>query len=930
MVLCSSFLLRGISVIDQYVGVPSDEPSDLLRKRAMLLFCLGGLTTSLPGLGLLNDDVVHWRMVVSACMGLVAVIPGLVHLLQRRKATDVFCSAVIYFACVSIFLSDLNTADASISRAWPLFVVALDMLLVMQIDERVSLFLVFAVLLWLALTQAETAVRFGLFDLPGGYPQDERRKQMCGCETIPCPQAPSKTAANWVLMSFVFAFDFLMTRHFAKEMQRRQERLEGTLDTAKELARSLARLDLEWAERVLREREAGMSREMHRTFQHIVKNLQTFQPYLPDALFDDMIAKWYETESQSSGGAAGTWAGAQRTHPGEFKPPPGLLATSRSTIANPLAASVERPRQNVTGGVTTAAIVFTEIIGAGGAWTAVPDLMKVTLRVHNRLVREAIRQCTGEEVRAIGESFMIAFKSAGDAVTFGVKVQQSVQRCADWPDGLCAHFGGAAPAVRVAVAYGDVVFESNPVNGRVEYYGKTVACAARLETVCGTGGCVLATEHVVRALASGGAESIDDHHFAGGIQGVTYLLPAVNRNDGRGGGGVGGADHREACVAFRLGDASLQVASVSVSMEASQSASPTPIYVVLPAAMKGTEAEAERVREARGMLGGRGALEEAEREKRLVLHHEQLEVKEPVGNPRHGSVFHPATVARIEMFAYDSLREDPLQEWTASGSTSNSSTSASASVTASASASETQGTDKNSNGVTLEELISKGHLDSFLGLLLTSLERTEGKVVSLSSTSVYVGWNTSFKCQRHLENSFHFIYLIDSWRQDLLAKNNVLLGVHAGVSNGSVYCGTVGTKTQRFVTVIGECLKVVEHLCLTAACVRAVCLFASLDSSQVEELQHCLLPFKRSELLPIPARFPEMIYELLPSAIAYRTFDRTAAGRRPPQAFPTHAGDPGEPDCRSPLSSGGASHPASPGFSQGTDSHASSSEVQQP
>eukprot|EP00754_Rhynchopus_humris_P013489 Rhum_TRINITY_DN14328_c13_g1::Rhum_TRINITY_DN14328_c13_g1_i1::g.83248::m.83248 len=544
MVLCSSFLWRGLSVIDQYVSDPSDEPSDLLRKRAMFLFCVGGLTTSLPGLGLLNDDVVHWRMVISACMGLVAVIPGLVHLLQRRKATDAFCSAVIYFACASIFLSDLNTADAGISRAWPLFVVALDMLLVMQIDQRVSLFLVFAVLLWLALTQAETAVRFGLFDLPGGYPQDERRQQTCGCESIPCPQAPSKTAANWVLMSFVFAFDFLMTRHFATEMQRRQERLEGTLNTAKELARSLARLDLDWAERVLREREAGMSSEMHRTFQRIVKNIQTFQPYLPDALFDDMIAKWYETESQTSGGVTGTgsWTGtgAQHTHPGDFKPPPGLLAMSRSTIANPLAASVERPRQNVTGGVTTAAIVFTEIIGAGAAWTAVPDLMKVTLRVHNRLVREALRQCRGEEVRAIGESFMVAFKSAGDAVTFGVKVQQSVQRCADWPEGLPAHFGRAAPPVRVTVAYGDVVFESNPVNGRVEYYGKTVACAARLESVCGTGGCVLATEHVMNALASGGAESIDDHHFAGGIQGVTYLLPAINRSDGGGGGGGGG------------------------------------------------------------------------------------------------------------------------------------------------------------------------------------------------------------------------------------------------------------------------------------------------------------------------------------------------------------------------------------------------------
>eukprot|EP00754_Rhynchopus_humris_P013497 Rhum_TRINITY_DN14328_c21_g1::Rhum_TRINITY_DN14328_c21_g1_i1::g.83274::m.83274 len=212
------------------------------------------------------------------------------------------------------------------------------------------------------------------------------------------------------------------------------------------------------------------------------------------------------------------------------------------------------------------------------------------------------------------------------------------------------------------------------------------------------------------------------------------------KGGGGGGGGGNGADHREACVAFRLGDASLQVASVAVSMEASQSASPTPIYVVLPASMKGTPAEAERVREARGMLGGRGAAEEAEHEKRFVLHHEQLEVKEPVGNPRHGSVFHPATVARIEMFAYDSLREDVLQEWTASSSTSNSSMSASVTASASASASPTakeeQGSDSDSDlqGTNGSKHPLVPRLGGTLGGTLASLPRPQEDDTSTDSS----------------------------------------------------------------------------------------------------------------------------------------------------------------------------------------------------
>ena len=74
----------------------------------------------------------------------------------------------------------------------------------------------------------------------------------------------------------------------------------------------------------------------------------------------------------------------------------------------------------------TVTILFTDVVGSSQLRTSRGDeSAHQIMEKHFDLVRHQIEQCSGREVKTIGDSFMVAFMSARSAVNCAVAVQRA-------------------------------------------------------------------------------------------------------------------------------------------------------------------------------------------------------------------------------------------------------------------------------------------------------------------------------------------------------------------------------------------------------------------------------------------------------------------------------------------------------------------------
>eukprot|EP01063_Lacrimia_lanifica_P023674 TRINITY_DN3130_c0_g1_i1.p1 TRINITY_DN3130_c0_g1~~TRINITY_DN3130_c0_g1_i1.p1 ORF type:complete len:1149 (+),score=316.89 TRINITY_DN3130_c0_g1_i1:59-3448(+) len=150
-------------------------------------------------------------------------------------------------------------------------------------------------------------------------------------------------------------------------------------------------------------------------------------------------------------------------------------------------------------------IVFTDIEGSTKLWEDAPGAMSVALQLHDAVVREVIFRTGGYEVKTLGDSFMIAFGSLADAVTFAADLQAKLFDAA-WPQEVL-QCNGCEPVqnlwrglrVRVAMVQGTARAERNQLTDRFDYHGPMVNKAARIEAA-GVGGAVIMTAEDAKVL----------------------------------------------------------------------------------------------------------------------------------------------------------------------------------------------------------------------------------------------------------------------------------------------------------------------------------------------------------------------------------------------------------------------------------------------
>ncbi|MCX7359942.1 MAG: AAA family ATPase [Alphaproteobacteria bacterium] len=132
------------------------------------------------------------------------------------------------------------------------------------------------------------------------------------------------------------------------------------------------------------------------------------------------------------------------------------------------------------------AVLFTDLVGSTELSQAhAPDTAEQIRRQHNAILRQAITEHAGTEVKNLGDGVMVVFGAASAALACAVAMQQRVD--------LDNHRQKRSGGLRVGISAGEVVHDEG------DYFGDAVVEAARLCAQC-AGGQVLLAE-VVHLMA---------------------------------------------------------------------------------------------------------------------------------------------------------------------------------------------------------------------------------------------------------------------------------------------------------------------------------------------------------------------------------------------------------------------------------------------
>ena len=127
-------------------------------------------------------------------------------------------------------------------------------------------------------------------------------------------------------------------------------------------------------------------------------------------------------------------------------------------------------------------VLFTDLVGSTQLQSSVsPDAADEIRRDHFTVLRQAISETNGREVKNLGDGLMVVFSSASAALACAVSMQQGVE--------IDGRSRPQTIGLRVGVASGEVTLEDE------DYFGDPVIEAARLCARC-DGGQILATDLV--------------------------------------------------------------------------------------------------------------------------------------------------------------------------------------------------------------------------------------------------------------------------------------------------------------------------------------------------------------------------------------------------------------------------------------------------
>ena len=190
---------------------------------------------------------------------------------------------ILVLACVYTVLAMLIdiTARAAGETMWPVLVIIVDFLLVMEVPTCYSTGVVCVAVVYFVVMGVEGMVRFGLLDVPGIMPQEERvafMTEALRCSDVPCA---SSILSYDIVAVMVFITDFLATRGFARGLLKEKESMQRTVATVQDIASLLAGYDVEKVAELLEEHGGELPDGMTAALRALEQNLRVYKAYLP-------------------------------------------------------------------------------------------------------------------------------------------------------------------------------------------------------------------------------------------------------------------------------------------------------------------------------------------------------------------------------------------------------------------------------------------------------------------------------------------------------------------------------------------------------------------------------------------------------------------------------------------------------------------------
>lgn len=90
--------------------------------------------------------------------------------------------------------------------------------------------------------------------------------------------------------------------------------------------------------------------------------------------------------------------------------------------------AVDNPQSLSSLPTGTVAFLLTDIEGSTALWEKTGDAFKEALASHHERLRQVFRQHGGFEVKEMGDSFIVAFERAGDALACAIAGQRALAR----------------------------------------------------------------------------------------------------------------------------------------------------------------------------------------------------------------------------------------------------------------------------------------------------------------------------------------------------------------------------------------------------------------------------------------------------------------------------------------------------------------------
>ena len=271
----------------------------------MFAFCVYAAVATLVASAFFKEKRMQHRIVnmLGSCSIVTAGFVGIVKVLCKQQLHTTFVVGIMYLVGIGICLWDWHARTYDYF-AWPILILVVDMLLVMQVPERCSAGFVGATVVWLLLMACEESFRFGLFDIPGLPPYEgahSRRAaviEKADCEFLPC--ATSFSVFGSLSTLAVFVVDFLVTRRFAHNVLKEQESMRRTISVVQEIASLLAGYDVEQVAEMLDVHGGDLPEGMTAALWRLEKNLRMYKAYLPKTClpFQDEVGKTMQADSE--------------------------------------------------------------------------------------------------------------------------------------------------------------------------------------------------------------------------------------------------------------------------------------------------------------------------------------------------------------------------------------------------------------------------------------------------------------------------------------------------------------------------------------------------------------------------------------------------------------------------------------------------------